>query len=61
MVCIKRDNKMNIEAMERAEGRKNIPILNKRKSFENNLNDIWLNNVFLKIYQIDLQIYGFVI
>jgi hypothetical protein len=52
---------MNIEAMEKAEGRKNIPILNKRKSFENNLNDIWLNNVFLKIYQIDLQIYGFVI
>ena len=48
MVCIKRDNKMNIEAMERAEGRKNIPILNKRKSFENNLNDIWLNNVFFK-------------
>ena len=39
---------MNVEATEKAEGRKNIPILNKRKSFENNLDDIWFNNVFLK-------------
>ena len=39
---------MKIEAMKKAEGRKNIPILNKRKSFENNLDDIWFTNVFFK-------------
>ncbi len=39
---------MKIEAIKKAEGRKNIPILKKRNSFENNVDDIWFANVFLK-------------
>ena len=46
---MKSDNKMQIEDMLKAEGTKNIPILNIRKSFEDILENILFTNFFFNL------------